>query len=62
MIFDNFLQINWWHWIIMGLILTLSEIYITGFSIFLFGISAIFIGVALIFIDLPFFTKLLVGL
>ena len=42
----------WWHWIILGLVLIVSEIAMPLFVIIWFGLSAIIVG----FIDLLFST------
>jgi len=38
----------YWHWIVLGIVLTLSEIYIGSFFIFWFGVSAIVVGIILL--------------
>jgi len=50
----DFLMTNmlWWHWIILGLVLIVSEIAMPLFVIIWFGLSAIIVG----FIDLIFST------
>ena len=40
----------YWHWIVLGIALTLSEIFIGSFFIFWFGVAAILVGFILIFI------------
>jgi len=50
----EFLSVNllWWHWIVLGLILSVSEIFMPLFIILWFGLAAIIVGV----IDLGFGT------
>ncbi len=38
----------YWHWIVLGIVLTLSEIFIGSFFIFWFGVSAIVVGIILL--------------
>lgn len=38
----------YWHWIVLGIALTISEIFIGSFFIFWFGVSAILVGVILL--------------
>jgi hypothetical protein len=51
----EFLSINllWWHWIILGLILVASEIFIPLFIVLWFGLSAVVVGL----VDLGFETS-----
>ena len=51
----EFLSTNllWWHWIILGLVLVVSEIFMPLFIILWFGISALIVG----FVDLGFDTS-----
>ena len=43
-------QILYWHWIVFGVILMLSEIMLTSFFILWFGVAAILMGVVVFFI------------
>jgi membrane protein implicated in regulation of membrane protease activity len=43
-------EILYWHWIVFGVILMLSEIMLTTFFILWFGVAAILIGVLLFFV------------
>jgi len=51
----EFLSINlmWWHWIVLGLILVVSEIFAPLFIVLWFGLSAIIVGL----VDLTFSTS-----
>lgn len=42
-------EILYWHWIVLGVLLTLSEIVLSTFFILWFGVAAIFIGLVLFF-------------
>ena len=41
------MEIAYWHWIVFGVLLVLSEIMLTTFFILWFGVAAILIGVLL---------------
>jgi inner membrane protein len=42
-------EIEYWHWVVFGVLLVLSEIALTTFFIFWFGIAAIIMGAILYF-------------
>ena len=39
---------EWWHWVVLGLCLAMSELAIPAFFIIWFGIGAIGVGIALL--------------
>ena len=43
-------EIEYWHWVVFGVLLVLSEIALTTFFIFWFGIAAIIVGAVLFFL------------
>ena len=43
--------IEYWHWIVLGIVLMLSEIFIGSFFIFWFGAAAVVVG--LLILPLP---------
>ncbi len=43
-------EIEYWHWVVFGVLLVLSEIALTTFFIFWFGIAAIVVGAVLFFL------------
>lgn len=43
----------WWHWVVLGLILIVSEIFMPLFIVLWFGVSALIVGV----VDLVFATS-----
>ena len=45
--------IAYWHWIVLGLILTLSEIFFASFVLLWFGLSAIVVGALLLMFPFP---------
>jgi membrane protein implicated in regulation of membrane protease activity len=51
---------EWWHWIVLGLCLTIVELAVPAFFIIWFGIGAIGVGVALLIApDLAVATQIL---
>lgn len=51
--------IGYWHWIVMGLILSLGEILVASFVLLWFGLSAIIVGILLMVFPLPITAQLL---
>ena len=45
------LALEWWHWIVLGLVLTMAELAIPAFFIVWFGVAAA--GVGLIVLVAP---------
>ena len=41
-------MLEWWHWIILGLVLTLAELAVPAFFIVWFGLGALGIGLVLL--------------
>ena len=51
---------EWWHWMVLGLCLSMAELLVPAFFIVWFGIGALGVGVALLFApDLSLATQLL---
>ena len=46
-------MVEWWHWIVLGLLLSVAEIFILGFFVIWFGISAILVGIISFFLLFP---------
>src|SRR5262245_35206102 len=42
------MQLLWWHWMVLGIVLVLLELAIPSFFVIWFGLGAIIVGVALI--------------
>lgn len=36
--------LEYWHWLVLGMLLILSELFIPGFTIFWFGLGALIVG------------------
>lgn len=51
---------EWWHWMVLGLVLAMAELAVPAFFIIWFGIGAIGVGLALLFApDLAISTQML---
>jgi len=57
----EFLSTNllWWHWVVLGLILVVSEIFAPLFIVIWFGLSAIIVGLVDLVFATSFMTELL---
>jgi membrane protein implicated in regulation of membrane protease activity len=42
------IELLYWHWIVIGIVLMLAEIFIGSFFIFWFGAAAVVVGIALV--------------
>jgi len=45
------ITIEYWHWIIFGLLLSVSEIFVLSFVLLWFGLSAILVGILLALVE-----------
>lgn len=52
--------IEYWHWIIFGLVLSLCEIFAVSFVLLWFGLSAILVGVLLLLFDLSLTSQIFI--
>jgi len=53
-------HIVYWHWVVFGLLLAASEIFVPAFFMLWLGVSAIAVGVILSVVSISFSTQLLV--
>lgn len=54
------LGVQYWHWLVLGMILIFAEIFVPSFTIFWFGLGAIAVAILmLIYADLRFSWQLL---
>ncbi len=53
------LHVHYWHWIVFGLILAASEIFVPSFVFLWIGISAVIVGITLSAVALTFNTQLI---
>lgn len=57
------LQLLYWHWLVLGVVLMVLEIFLTSFVVLWFGIGALVVGICQWAIpDLPFPAQLLIWL
>lgn len=52
-------HIDYWHWLVLGLLLVTAEIFVSGFILFWFGVSALFMGALLLAVGMPITAQLL---
>lgn len=54
------MQILWWHWIVLGIVLMLLELAVPSFFLVWFGLGALIIGGLLVIVaDVPFAFQIL---
>ncbi|BCR04704.1 membrane protein [Desulfuromonas versatilis] len=41
------IQLLWWHWMVLGMLLMLAEIFVPSFTIFWFGLAGLVVAVLL---------------
>ena len=46
------MNLEWWHWIVGGIVLILAELVIPSFFIVWFGLGALFVGLLALAFDL----------
>ncbi len=55
------MMIEWWHWVVLGLCLSIAELVVPAFFIIWFGIGALLIGLLLLVApDLTFASQLVI--
>jgi membrane protein implicated in regulation of membrane protease activity len=54
------LEMLYWHWLVLGVVLIVAEIFIPSFTILWFGLGALVVGVAELFFDIPLSMQVLV--
>tara|TARA_B110000046_G_scaffold185808_1_gene229481 strand:+ start:455 stop:907 length:453 start_codon:yes stop_codon:yes gene_type:complete len=53
------IQMMYWHWLVLGILLIIGEIFIPSFTILWFGLGAMVVGVAALLVDMPFSLQVL---
>jgi membrane protein implicated in regulation of membrane protease activity len=54
------MQILWWHWVVLGIVLTLLELAVPSFFLVWFGLGALIVGgLAVFFPSIPFAFQIL---
>ena len=54
------LQMLYWHWLVLGVLLVVAEIFIPSFTILWFGLGALVVGVAALLFDIPLSMQVLI--
>ena len=54
------LEMLYWHWLVLGLVLIVAEIFIPSFTILWFGLGALVVGVAALLFEIPFSVQVLI--
>lgn len=54
------IQMLYWHWLVLGILLIIGEIFIPSFTILWFGLGALVVAVAALMFDMPFSMQVLV--
>ncbi|MCP5207034.1 MAG: NfeD family protein [Hahellaceae bacterium] len=52
--------IEYWHWLVFGMLLIIGEVFLSGFILFWFGLSALFVGGMMLILTLTFQTQLFI--
>lgn len=55
------MQILWWHWIVLGIVLMLLELAVPSFFLVWFGLGALIMGVLLVFFPSAAFAFQILG-
>jgi|TARA_B110000285_G_scaffold41770_1_gene46006 membrane protein implicated in regulation of membrane protease activity len=53
------IQMLYWHWLVLGILLIIGEIFIPSFTILWFGLGALVVAVAALLVDMPFSMQVL---
>ena len=56
------LHMLYWHWLVLGVVLVVAEIFIPSFTILWFGLGALVVGVVALLVDIPFSLQVLQSL
>ena len=54
------LEMLYWHWLVLGLVLIVAEIFIPSFTILWFGLGALVVVVAALLFEIPFSIQVLI--
>jgi len=54
------LEMLYWHWLVLGLVLIVAEIFIPSFTILWFGLGALVVGVAALLFEISFSIQVLI--
>ena len=54
------LELQYWHWLVFGMLLVAGEIFVPSFTILWFGLGALFVGLLMLLTDLNFPAQILI--
>ena len=53
------IELLYWHWLLLGMVLIVAEMFIPSFTILWFGLGAIVVGLMLLIVNISFAVQLL---
>lgn len=53
-------ELQYWHWLVFGMLLVAGEIFVPSFTILWFGLGALFVGLLMLLTDLNFPAQILI--
>ena len=56
------MNLEWWHWIVLGIALVVAELAVPAFFIIWFGLGALVVGLAVLVLPLPLGETAQIGL
>jgi membrane protein implicated in regulation of membrane protease activity len=54
------IELLYWHWLVLGMLLVAGEIFIPSFTILWFGLGALVVGLLMLVVDLNFPAQILI--
>ena len=54
------IELMYWHWLVLGMLLVAGEIFIPSFTIFWFGLGALVVGFLMLVVELSFPAQILI--
>ena len=54
------LEMLYWHWLVLGVVLVVAEIFIPSFTILWFGLGALVVGVVALLFEIPLSVQVLI--
>ncbi len=56
------IELFYWHWLLLGMVLMITEIFLPSFTILWFGLGAIVVGLVALIVDMSFNIQLFLWL
>ena len=53
------MEMLYWHWLVLGLLLIVAEIFVPSFTILWFGLGALVVGVLALMVKMSFSVQVL---